>query len=460
MSDSTPKPKSLNKIKSSLFERSLSVAKIGLNAGFKYAAQKVSSQNDPQKFNEFLTSQAQFITTELGELKGSLMKAGQMLSMYGEYFFPPEANQFLKLLQTDSPPLEFSEIQKILENYLSPEILEELDIHPQCIGSASMGQVHLATVKATGEKIALKIQYPDVDKAIDSDIKALKTLLNMSRLLPSGIQLDPVMAEVKEMLLQELDYKTEAELTKKYYQFVSQIPDSEKKFKVPKVYDRYSSGKTLATEYLEGFKADHALVQALPQKRRDRLAENFLDLYQKEIFEWNFVQTDPHLGNYKIIIDPLGNDRLALIDFGATRQFSESFIQSYRRMIKGSVTGNLDDLHAACRELGFIIDSDSPEYIQVFTDFCFSTVEPFWNYDDPRNHQHKVDKEGFYHWKQNDLPGRVVKKALQFKNFNLRAPPREILFMDRKTGGVFIFLSVLNCRINARKIIDPYINKL
>ena len=129
MSDNNDSPlgpknsKSLSKIKSSLFERSLSVAKIGLNAGFKYAAQKVSSQNDPQKFNEFLTSQAQFITAELGELKGSLMKAGQMLSMYGEYFFPPEANQFLKLLQTDSPPLEFSEIQKILENYLSPEIL-------------------------------------------------------------------------------------------------------------------------------------------------------------------------------------------------------------------------------------------------------------------------------------------------------------------------------------------------
>jgi len=168
------------------------------------------------------------------------------------------------------------------------------------------------------------------------------------------------------------------------------------------------------------------------------------------------IQTDPHLGNYKIQIDALGNDRIVLLDFGATSTMSESFISSYRRMIKGSVTGDTTILHQACRELGFIQDGDSEEYIKVFTEFCFSTVEPFWNYDDPRNTLQKVDEHGMYHWKQNDLPGRVVKKAIQFKNFDLRSPPKEILFLDRKTGGVFIFLSVLNAHINARKVIDPY----
>lgn len=219
MSDKPKNLKSISKIKSSVFQRTFSVAKIGLNAGFKYAAkkatEKIKGQVHEENDNQFLTSQAQYITNELGQLKGSLMKAGQMLSMYGEYFFPPQANELLKKLQTDSPPLEYSVIYECLEKYLSSELLSELKIEPICIGAASMGQVHTAIIKSTGQKIALKIQYPDVSTAIDSDIKALKTLLNLSKILPKGLNLDPVMTEVKQMLYQELDYITEANLTKK-----------------------------------------------------------------------------------------------------------------------------------------------------------------------------------------------------------------------------------------------------
>ncbi len=448
--------KSLSKIKSSLFQRTLSVAKIGLNAGIKYAAHKATGQMSGEKYDQFMIGQAKYITSELGQLKGSLMKAGQMLSMYGEYFFPPEANQFLKMLQGNSPPLEYAAINECLEKYLTQELLNELEIDKNCIGSASMGQVHLAVIKSTGQKIALKIQYPDVDLAIDSDIKSLKTLLNMSKILPTGLDLDPVMEEIKHMLHQELDYVTELNFTKKYYDKLHEDSDFAKRYVVPKVFERYSNQKILATEYIEGYKADHPLVQALSQKRRDNLAINFLDLYQREIFQWNLIQTDPHLGNYKIQIDALGNDRLVLLDFGATSEFNETFISSYRRMIQGSVTGDINILHKACKELGFIQNGDKPDYIKAFTDFCFETVEPFWLPDDVRNKLKKVDQNGFYHWKDTDLPGRVVKKAIQFKNFDLRAPPKEILFLDRKTGGVFIFLSVLGAHINARKVIDPY----
>ena len=89
-----------------------------------------------EKYDQFMTSQAKYITQELGQLKGSLMKAGQMLSMYGEYFLPDEANQFLKMLQSNSPPLEYVAIHECLEKYLSAELLSELDIEQTCIGSA------------------------------------------------------------------------------------------------------------------------------------------------------------------------------------------------------------------------------------------------------------------------------------------------------------------------------------
>lgn len=449
MPDNSDKKNKLTQIKSSVFSRTMAVAKIGLNAGFKYAGTKVSNSS----FDDFLISQAGSITKEIGQLKGSLMKAGQMLSMYGEYFLPPQANDLLKTLQSDSPPVEWSVMHDNLSKVISAELLSELEIDPEAIGCASMGQVHKAKIIKTGEVIVLKIQYPDVEKAIDSDVAALKTLLKMAKILPSGIDLDPVFNEIKKMLHQELDYVQEAALTKQYKEKVG----SDSRFVVPKVFDRYSNKRVLATEYLEGFKADHPLVQALSQKRRNQLSENFLELYLKEIFEWNLVQTDPHLGNYKIQIDPLGNDKIVLLDFGACSIFSEKFIGHYRGMIKGSITFDQDLFLKATAELGFIIPSDTEEYIKVFSDFCYETVEPFWTHDDVRNVKGKVKPDGTYNWKETDLPGRVVKKAVQFKNFDLRSPPQEILFLDRKTGGVFIFLSVLKANINARKIIDPFL---
>ncbi len=439
----------LKQIKSSLFERTMSVAKIGLNAGLKYAAHKATGQN----MDQYITDQAEMMTKELGQLKGSLMKAGQMLSMYGEYFFPPQANEFLKKLQTDSPPVEWSKMKSDLETYLSPDLIDELEINPVAVGSASMGQVHSAVIKTTGEKIALKIQYPHLERAIDSDIKSLKVLLQFSKLIPSEINLDSVFEEIKSMLRQELDYTMEAELTEKYRLLVG----DDSRYVVPQVYFKYSTQKVLATKYIEGLKADHPLVQSLSPNRRNRLSENFIDLYFKELFSWNLVQTDPHLGNYKIQIDSLGEDRLVLLDFGACRSFPLEFMTSYRKMIKGSIVGDREMFFSGAKGLGFIIDSDKEDYIKAFTTFCDETVEPFWTPDDSRNTADKVEADGRYQWSKTDLPSRVVKKAIQFKNFDLRTPPKDILFLDRKTGGVFIFLSVLKAHINARKVIDSYL---
>lgn len=287
--------KKLSQIKSSLFSRSFSVAKLGLSAGLQYAGTKIGRTS----YDDFLTTQAGLFTKELGELKGSLMKAGQMLSMYGEHFFPPQANQILKTLQSDSIAIEWHVMYSYLQEFLSAELIDELDIDPEPIGTASMGQVHKAQIKASGEWIALKIQYPEVEKAIDSDVAALKTLLKVSKILPEGLELTAVFDEVKMMLRQELDYGLEAELTKKYRSLIADDP----RYVVPRVFERYSNKRVLATEFVEGFKADHPLVQNLSSKRKNRLSENFIDLYFKEIFKWNLVQTDPHLGNYKIQID-------------------------------------------------------------------------------------------------------------------------------------------------------------
>ncbi|KYG63683.1 ABC transporter [Bdellovibrio bacteriovorus] len=453
--------KQLDRIKSSMFSRSLSLAKLTVQAGASIASHGVSNvlknkEAKEESWRKLLQNQASAISSELGELKGSLMKAGQMLSMYGEHFLPPEANQLLKSLQSDSIPLTWEAIEPTLKKQLTPEKLALLEIEKEALASASMGQVHRARVKATGESIVLKIQYPNVDRAIESDLKAIKTLLNTLKLLPKDFDIDPLFKEVREMLEQETDYEIEAKLTEDYYARLQ----GDKRFVVPRVIREFSGPKILATTFERGIRADDPLIQSLPQERRNKLALNFLDLYFKEIFEWGVVQTDPHNGNYRIRIDPQGHDQLVLLDFGATRAYKDDFLVPYRRMIKGALFNDREAFLKEATHLGFVEEGDAPELVEIFEQFCKEMVEPFIASDDPRNASGLIAADGTYDWKNTDLPQRISKKVIQIlRNHAWRTPPEEIVFLDRKIGGVFIFLSVLRAKIRGRDILLKYIEK-
>lgn len=452
-------PKKLEKIKSSVFSRSLSLAKLTVQAGASIATHGVtnvlkSKEVKEAQWRKLLQNQASAISSELGELKGSLMKAGQMLSMYGEHFLPPEANHLLKSLQSDSVPLTWEAIEPTLKKQMPAEKLALLDIEKEALASASMGQVHRARIKATGESIVLKIQYPNVDRAIDSDLRAIKTLLNTLKLLPKDFDIEPLFKEVRQMLEQETDYDIEARLTEEYHARLA----GDKRFVVPQVLREFSGPKILATTFERGLRADDPLIQSLPQERRNRLGFNFLDLYFKEIFEWGVVQTDPHNGNYRIRIDPQGHDQLVLLDFGATRAYKDDFLIPYRRMIRGALFNDRDAFLKEALHLGFIEEGDAAELVHLFEEFCKEMVEPFIAPDDPRNHKGLIATDGTYDWKNTDLPQRISKKViLILRNHAWRTPPEEIVFLDRKIGGVFIFLSVLRAKIRGRDILLKYI---
>ncbi|XGC79524.1 ABC1 kinase family protein [Bdellovibrio bacteriovorus] len=459
---SAKKQKSLDKIKSSMFSRSLSLAKITIQAGASIAQHGVSStlknkEAKEESWKKLLQNQASLISSELGELKGSLMKAGQMLSMYGEHFLPPEANDLLKSLQSDSAPLSWDAIEPTLKKNLPAEKLALLEVEKEALASASMGQVHRARIKATGETIVLKIQYPNVDRAIDSDLKAIRTLLNTLKLLPRDLNMDPVFAEVREMLIQETNYELEAQLTEDFYERLQ----GDSRYVVPKVLREFSGPKILATSFERGLRADDPLIQSLSQERRNKVALNFLDLYFREIFEWGVVQTDPHSGNYRIRINPQGHDQIVLYDFGATRAYEKDFLIPYRRMVKGTLFNDRELFMKAALELKFIDERDNKDLKELFQEFCLETVEPFITYEDPRNNSGQIDKDGNYDWKNTDLPQRLSKKVFQIiRKHSWRTPPREIIFLDRKTGGVFIFLSMLRAKCRGRDLLLKYIEKI
>ncbi len=232
------------------------------------------------------------------------------------------------------------------------------------------------------------------------------------------------------------------------------------RFVVPKVYSEFSNKRILTSSFEKGLRIEDSLIQSLSQERRNQLANNFLDLYFHELFIWKDLQTDPHAGNYKIRIAADGRDQWILFDFGATRSYADEFLNAYHRMIKGALVNDPEMLRNAAKDLKFIYDNDEPLLVERFEEFCNETVEPFLKPNDPRQ-KGPVDTDGNYDWKTTDLPQRLSKRVLEIiKDFKWRTPPREILFLDRKTGGVFIILSLLKAKMNGRPLIMKYLESI
>jgi predicted unusual protein kinase regulating ubiquinone biosynthesis (AarF/ABC1/UbiB family) len=440
-----PSLKTLSKIKSGALSRGLSLAKMSLNVGARAAGHAIggvfSGAEKDERLKTLLMSQLKVLSTELGQLKGSVMKVGQMLSVVGEYFLPPEANELLKSLQNQSPPLAWPEIEKVLKRELGKQSLAELEISNEPMASASLGQVHRAVRKSDGAVIALKIQYPGVDKAIEGDIKVLKYVLSVTNLIPKGPKYEQIFEEVKTMLHQEVDYVQEIKTTQEFKELLKDFPQ----YIIPTPFPEYSTRRVLATTLEEGIAIDSVEAKDFTQERRDKLARNVLQLYFMEIFRFNTMQTDPHFGNYRVRVGKTPEeDQLILFDFGAVRKFPAKFISHYRELVESSLNQEPKRIAKAATDLKFIHDDDTPEMIEEFVNLCMLIIEPF--------------RGGVYNWGETDLPNRVGVSASKLAiSFRLRPPPREIVFLDRKMAGVFIFLSVLKAKVDARALLESYL---
>lgn len=430
--------KKIKRIKSGFFSRQLGVAKLAYKTGSDYFFSKKSEINE--KVSETLSKRAQEITSELSLMKGSLMKAGQMLSMYGEAFLPPEANEFLKNLQSNSTYLDWNELVKEVPK----EFLEKLNIESEPLAAASIGQVHLAKLKDQEEQnplptMALKIQYPKVKKAIDSDLKALKLMLSSLKLLPRDIDTEPVFEEIRQMLYQETDYIKEMDFYKTY----SEKLEGDDRFVLPNIYSDFSNDHILATEYLDGHRIDSEYVQNLPKEDRNRLGDEYLDLYFRELFEWGVVQTDAHIGNYLIVPTEQG-PKWGLIDFGACKVVPQPFLGNYRRLIKLCYEGKSEDYKELLTEMGYIPAEISPILYAQLWEYAQMIMIPL-----------KIEK---YDYGNSELPDELMAKMTKiFGQLRVEKIPSDGFFLDRKLGGVFITLKALNSEVHCQQILEKYL---
>ena len=447
-----------------LFVRSLALARLAfttsgdlwsMNGGAKFSSDLTCPPEKRAELQQKLEEQAREIARELGGLKGSVMKVGQLLSMYGEYFFPPQVNRILKSLQANTPPLEWKAIEPFLKKELN-ERYDDLEIQPNAFAAASIGQVHEAKIKKTGETIALKVQYPGVERAIHSDMKALKAIIMFAPGIPRGRKVEELVCEIEEMLEREIDYTLEAQFGEKFKALLQDDP----RFLVPKIHRDWCTSKVLAIQMICGHRIDSNELQNISQERRNSIADSLLDLYLKELFEFGCVQTDPHIGNYRVRLkgEPTcdgqtsDRDRVVLLDFGAVREFDPTFLKNYRALIRASLERKPEAVAQAGLELGFLKQCDTAKVTEAFYEFCRLVIEPF----DPRGAGTEglkfFDQDGSYDWRNNSLPCRLAKQLKEVISAReLRAPPREALFLDRKSTGLYILLSTLGAKTNAHE---------
>lgn len=445
----------IREIRATSLGRTLALTKVSVTAGAKLAAHSLGAlfmdKREARRSREkLIEQQIDLIVEELGRLKGSLMKAGQFISMYGDYFFPPKLNKILKHLQADSPPVTWAEMEKHVRAELGDARMAKLEIDPKPYAAASLGQVHLAKIKGDPRQYCLKIQYPNIAKAIDSDLRNLKTLIAILGKGEHGDRYEEMMTEFREILVRELDYKLEREAMEN---FRARLKD-DLRFVIPEAPPEFCTGRILMTTFEAGCSPADASVLALPQSRRNAIGGALLELYFIEIFGLAFVQTDPHFGNYKIRIgETQDSDRLVLLDFGSMRRFDQKFVSHYASYVRGAYDKDKERIVQAAIDMRLVLPSDSEAVKDELYDLACIFLEPLRQSD--KHASDRVAIEELEH-----MPHLIAAKTRRLiEKIGMRPPPREILLLDRKLLGIFVFLATLRALVPGREIVERHVPK-
>ncbi|TGO68916.1 hypothetical protein BOTNAR_0018g00390 [Botryotinia narcissicola] len=266
------------------------------------------------------------LVTKLSRMRGAALKLGQMISFQDSKMLPVPIQEVMQRVQDRADYMPASQRNKVLIANLGPEwrdLFGEFEEVP--LAAASIGQVHRATLKSTGAKVAVKIQYPGVADSIDSDLNNLAILLTASRLLPIGLFLDKTIANARTELGWECDYIREAECGLRFQELLA---DEEDVFVVPKVFSEASGKQVLTMEYMEGVGVTR--VQSFTQEQRDWIGTQILRLCLRDITEFKYMQIDPNLTNF---LYNAQTNKLELLDFGASREYPEEFITKYTQLL-------------------------------------------------------------------------------------------------------------------------------
>jgi len=387
------------------------------------------------KKTENLVRNALRIAETLGEMKGAAMKVGQMLSLH-EGMLPPEVAEVLRGLQKEAPrvPAEVMEyeIRGSLENF--DGLFEELDF--EAFAAASIGQVHLGRLR-DGREVAVKIQYPLIDEIVKADLKNLKTLLRALLGLITDLDFEPIWTELRDRLLEELDYTHEAENIRRMAELHADIPE----IVIPRVVAEATTRNVLTMEYVGGITPTEACSDSYDEVMRDRWGIVLAEFLMRGLMEHRFLHADPNLANFAF----RDNGGVVVYDFGCVKEVPEELANGYGDLLMAAAEGGGEQVSAVMREMGMHMKGGEPlppdaidPYVEIFGEML--RAEPPYTFGDDEGLYSRIFDLGFANMEYS--------KDMVF--------PEDAIFIHRSLGGHFGNLSRLRATGPWRELVFRY----
>ena len=376
------------------------------------------------------------LANQLASMRGAAMKVGQMMSMDAGDMLPPEIADILARLRNGADFMPPKQLQAVLNAEWGAGWRQQFArFDPRPIAAASIGQVHKARLR-DGAEVAVKVQYPGVRRAIDSDVDNVASLMRLSGLVPKGMDLAPLLAEAKTQLHEEADYLREAASLMRFRGLMAGRPG----FALPDVHQPLTTASVLVMDFMEGVPVEEAVTA--PQHVRDGIMERLVGLLFDELMGFRLMQTDPNFANYRWQPE---EDRLVLLDFGATRAVPPALAEGYRGLMRAGMAADRAGLSDAGLALGFFAEDSAQRHKDMVLDMVETAFAAL------------RQEDAF------DFAGSAIPETLRDQGMAMSAerdfthvPPADTFFLQRKFGGLFLLGARLNARVALRPMIDQW----
>ena len=368
------------------------------------------------------------LTELLGNLKGPIMKVAQILATIPDAL-PKEYSEQLSKLQAEAPSMNWLFVKRRMKNELGNDWLNSFHSFEKIAKkAASLGQVHKAIVRNNMQTVACKLQYPDMEAAIKADLKQLKLILKVYKQIDNSIITEDIYDELKERLIEEVDYVREA----RHMAYYNNIFKKNNFINIPQTISSLCTPKLLTMSWLNGEPLSNFYKKN--QKIKNNIALNLFHAWYVPFYQYGIIHGDPHPGNYTITN---GGKNLNLLDYGCIRVFKGNFVQAVIKLYIALKNKNNDLAAEAYKSWGFAkLNNDLIETLNIWALYLYGPLLE----NKVRNIQdHNTSSYG------KELLGKVRKKLKKFGGIK---PPKEFVLVDRAAIGLGSVFMHLNAEIN------------